>query len=268
MWTDIGLDETIQPLLIFLGIAASYFLLVPLLVLATFKAKAHPTVVMFDAASQQMPESIVDYYEQMNEELIEIGFQPEGAAILPDAFDNVRVLLTMYINEAEGTSAMLNIIWGFAGDAPVEQQKYLEFMTEISGQEIRGLWTNNNPIPGAFADKEDEPQLRFPHIQSVARLHRCHQELVQRHCLEARRTFTLREKYQGDFKRFIAESVLKEDYEREVRRGTLRYDAPSDTFQATFFGAYPITWRSTFPLKHVLAISYKLKGRRLEGELV
>ncbi|WP_339742070.1 hypothetical protein [uncultured Rubinisphaera sp.] len=268
MWTDIGLDETIQPLLIFLGIAASYFLLVPLLVLATFKAKAHPTVVMFDAASQQMPESIVDYYKQMNEELIEIGFQPEGAAILPDAFDNVRVLLTMYINEAEGTSAMLNIIWGFAGDAPVEQQKYLEFMTEISGQEIRGLCTNNNPIPGAFADKEDEPQFRFPHIQSVARLHRCHQELVQRHCLEARRTFTLREKYQGDFKRFIAESVLKEDYEREVRRGTLRYDAPSDTFQATFFGAYPITWRSTFPLKHFLAISYKLKGRRLEGELV
>ncbi len=260
-----GLDNGF--LVTVLSIAAGYMLLVPLLVITTFKAKAHPQVLKFDPEVNRPPESVSDYFDRLDTELIKLGFARDGSVIVPDMIDNVRAVLSLYTHPRNRDQAMVTALWGYAADIPVEQQKYLEFHTQFNGDSPVSFCTNDNGTPGAFPDKPEAPNFRFPHIDSAARLYRCHQELIETRFAHRHKVHRLDDVFQSDIVRFIGEGVLKEEFEKEIPRGYLRYDAEADVFRSTFWGGFPMAWRATFPGKQVIGAWYRLRGYQLENQM-
>lgn len=250
------------------GLAAAYVFLVPLLVIATFKVKAHPQVVPFDPDVNPPPDDVVDFFEEMNDQLLTIGFQRYGAVIVPDLMDNVRTVLSLYVHERNQDLAMVTAIWGFAGDQPAEQAKYVEFMAEFDDPELESITTGNNGQVGAFKERPEAHEYRLPQRNDLEAIYRCHQLLLDREAPAKRKSLKLVEQYDGDVARYIGEAVLNAEFARQVPRGYLSLDQANEQFRATFLGGYRISWRVLPPYKYFYEMSYRSQGKQLEQELL
>lgn len=250
-----------------IGVAA-YFLLPPLLILATQKMAASPELFEYDAQATPPPPAIASYFERNAAGLQACGFRRLSSLALPNAVPNVRAVLELFVNDETLDVAMVTAIFGMAADGPPLQTRYVEFMSEFQAHELRMIQTNNNLEVNAFAELPDMPTFRFPHVSDVPKLYRLHQALVERHAPRAAKKLTVLDDFRGDVIQYLQTKVLRECYQRQVATGYLRYDPDRDCFVPTFFGAYKMTWKVMWPGKPLIQMRFRHEGRRLEEDLL
>ncbi len=251
---------------IFVGIAC-YWLLPPLLILATQKMEASPELVEYDPEETPPPRSVARYFKEEREGLEGCGFRWLSSVLLPNPVPNVRAVLELYAHDRNSDAAMVTAIFGVSDTAPPMQARYVEFIAQFRGHDVTMIQTNDNRDVSAFPDSPDEPTFRFPHVKDVQKLYALHQALVDRHGGGARKYLAVLDEFRGNVAEYLRVRVLREGYERQVRGGMLRYDERRDCFVPTVAGAYRMTWKLLWPVKPLIQSRYWNWGKRLEKEL-
>lgn len=249
------------------GLLAAYFFLIPLLLLATLKMEARPKVVPFDSETKKPPRDIVKYYEDVDRQLKQAGFEQITGVLMPAPLPNVRVILWLYVHQSNRDEAMVTALWGMADGADPLKTRYVEIISEYRDGPLAQVVTNNNEEVGAFPDPPNHLISRFPQLKKIDLLYRYHQMIVRRDGLQSGKVLPLQEHYDGDVSRYLQEKVLGEEYNRQVENGYLRLSPSGRYFKPTFLGVYPMTWKNLFPIKQMIQAGYKRKAKQLEEEL-
>ena len=251
---------------IVVGIAC-YWLLPPLLILATQRMEASPQIVEYDREQTPPPRPVARYFQEKHEGLEACGFRRLSSILLPNPLPNVRAVLELYVHDRNSDAALVTAIFGVSNVAPPMQARYVEFIAQFRGHDVTMIQTNDNREVSAFPDSPGEPTFRFPHVKDVQKLYALHQALVERHGGGARKYLAVLDEFRGDVAEYLQVRVLREAYERQVQNGFLRYDEARDCFVPTFTGAYRMTWKLLFPVKQLIQARYRNEGRRLEQQL-
>lgn len=254
--------------LVVAGLAAAYFLLIPLLVLASQRFRADVNIVAFDPAATPPPPSLVDFFRGTNVALVELGFRRLGSFVLPDAMPNVQGVLQFYVNEDTRDAALVTALYGTAANAPAAiQLRYTEFLSRFSSPDVRIVQTNNTDNIGSFKPLPTDLTFRFPQIEYLVTLYRLHQALVQRHAGGRQKTLRVMEEYRGDAVAYLRDVAFLESYQEQEATGYLRYNAAGECWRPTFKGVYLMTWRELWPIKQFIRAHVRRNARRLERDL-
>jgi len=250
-----------------LGILAAYLFLTPLLILLTLKLDAHPKVVLFDSSEKKPPRDIIKYYENVDRQLVESGFEQLTGVIMPAPLPNVRVILWVYVHHANRDAALVTALWGIADVGEPLKTRYVEILSEYQDGSWEQVLTNNNDEVGAFPDQTAHLISRMPQVKQIDQLYRYHQMIVRREGLQHGKVLTVMDRYEGDVTRYLQEKVLGQEYARQVKSGYLRLTQSGKHYKPTFLGAYPMTWKNLYPMKQMIQSKYLRQGKQLEAEL-
>jgi len=256
-------------LLAALAVAAAYYLLLPLLVLAKQRMRADAELLPFDPATAPMPPPLPQFFQNADAALTGLGFRRLGSYGLPDPLPNVQAVLHLYVHEPQRDAALVSSIYGVAADGSTAvRTHYVEFFSRFSGGDVRAIQTNNSSELGSFPARPHNLTFRFPQVQDLGRLYRLHRALVGRHAPGAQKVLRVLEQYRGDASLYLREAVLRESYQEQETTGYLRYDAAQACWRPTVKGAYLMAWRELWPIKPLRRARVRAKALRLERELL
>ena len=235
-------------LTLLVGIAVFAYLIYPIIIRFSFKAKGRPRFKALEAA--EIPDVLADYIYSTANALREDGFLPEAYLSLPDQVPNVAAFLIMLTNRATGDKAMVTAMMTFQpGKTPQIGTRYVEFSTRfVSGKAVDTL---NSNTAGAFLPVAGETKTRLPQIPDPHTLYQIH-----RHVME---NFASIEP--GDEKTLYPEGgalpyltdVLVKSYEAQMALGLFyRDEVYGETlFRPTWYGAFYMTWATLFPVREI-----------------
>jgi len=266
--------------LILWGLPLLYLFGIPLLILATFRTEAFPTIEPVPA-DEPLPEIVRQRFFEVHESLTRLGFSNEGTFFLPQAVTNVKSLIVVFLNRAEATGAVSAVVYADQNGAWNLQESFTEFCTRFDDDsEIN---TGNQKTLGAFPIPSSYLSTQHPRIQNVEDLFAAHQALKRHHAIRRRPVNRLDEQFEGDVAAYISAGMTAE-FEHAKTRGYLRYirgahdgftaamkDSPyrppvqlnKPQYGATFVGAYLMAWKQLWPMKPFFAYARHRRDRRL-----
>lgn len=254
--------------LIVAGLVAAYFLLVPLLILASQRFRADFDIVPFDPAVNPLPQSLADFFRGTDVALVSSGFRRLGSFVLPNAVANVQGVLQLYANEKTKDVALVTALQGKTANAPGSiEVRYTEFLSQFSSSDVRIVQTNNMDGIGSFKSPPTDLTFRFPHITYLVTLYRLHEALVQRHAHGRQKVLRVMEEYGGDAVAYLRDAAFLEPYQDQAAMGYLRYNAAAEYWRLTVKGAYLATWKELWPIKQIIRAEVRRKGKLLDNEL-
>lgn len=258
------------------GLAALAYLLLPLLIKATFRQKAKPTLVPIDP-SEGMPGDAAKYFYDAHEQMTALGFENLGTYQLPDYLSNVRGLLIGFIHRETRDMALTAALYAKNGDNWKLQARFTEIGTDFA--DASTISTGNLPGPGAFPKKPTDLALILPHLTKLADLYRAHQAILRSHSRGRRSVMKLDDQYGGRIDEYLVDALTSES-ETAAMFGYLKrtpgkasessvisrssatmdpYRPPAVPdvdayFTPTWKGAYLMTWQELFPVKQIRRI--------------
>ncbi|GAA5505145.1 hypothetical protein Rcae01_00586 [Novipirellula caenicola] len=266
--------------LILIGLPLLYLLGTPLLILATFRTEAFPTIEPVPA-DDPLPEVVRQHFFEVHESMTRLGFSNEGTFFLPQAVTNVKSLIVVFLNRAESTGAVSAVVYSDQNGIWNLQERFTEFCTRFDDDsEIN---TGNQKTLGAFPIPPSYLSTQHPRIQSVEDLFAAHQALKRHYALRRRPVNRLDTLFDGDVAAFISAGMTAE-FEHAKACGYLRYiggahdgftaamqDSPyrppaslnRPQYGATFVGAYLMAWKQLWPMKPFFAYARHRRDRRL-----
>ncbi|WP_372722440.1 hypothetical protein [Novipirellula sp.] len=266
--------------LILLGLPLLYLLGTPLLILATFRTEAFPTIEPVPA-EDPLPEVVRQHFFEVHESMTRLGFSNEGTFFLPQAVTNVKSLIVVFLNQAESTGAVSAVVYADHSGTWSLQESFTEFCTRFDDDsEIN---TGNQKTLGAFPIPPSYLSTQHPRIQNVEDLFAAHQALRRQYALRRRPVNRLDTLFKGDVAAFISAGMTAE-FEHAKACGYLRYiggahdgftaamqDSPyrppaqlnRPQYGATFVGAYLMAWKQLWPMKPFFAYARHRHDRRL-----
>ncbi|EMI20181.1 hypothetical protein RMSM_02896, partial [Rhodopirellula maiorica SM1] len=205
--------------LILLGLPLLYFLATPLIILATFRTEAFPTIDPVPP-EDPLPEVVRQRFFEVHESLTGLGFSNEGTFFLPQAVANVKSLIVVFINRAESTAAVSAVMFTELNGSWSVQEGFTEFCTRFDdGSEIN---TGNQKTLGAFPVPANCMSTQHPPIQNVADLFAAHQAIRRHYALRRRPQNRLDDQFNGDVAAYISAGMTAE-FEYAKKCGYLRY---------------------------------------------
>lgn len=229
---------------------------------------AEPRLALFDPAVTPPPRELADLFDETDADLTELGFRCLAGVVMPDPLPNVKSIVQLFANESTRDAAMVAAIFAAVpGQQQTLQTFYVEFLTRFDSGQVSLVQTNNSQELGSFPELPGEHTVKFPHIEDTARLYRLHQAAVQRFQPTGRRIVRVLDEFHGDVLAYLREAVFRDEYEKAVGIGYLRYDASGRCFRATIRGAYLMTWKELWPIKPIRRALVRRNARRLEAEL-
>jgi hypothetical protein len=238
-----------------------YVFALPLLIWATFKHEANPTLQTVDPDELPLPAVVQQHFDAAHPALEEAGFAPEGTLLLPQNMPNVRCLLRMYVNRAAKQSAMVTSIFGLIGEQGCSHVKYVEFCTRyMDGSEINT--SNASTGGGAFPPNPTSQMVHIPWIENVGQLYRIHQLLAAFKPPSAQRVVRLESTYDGNLPVYVA-GCMRDELEYARQTGYLRLTSGGDEYRATFKGAYLMTWKQLPPFKSLVMYARRKRAENL-----
>ena len=255
------------PVWIVLGLAAAFYFLLPLVILATFRFNDDADVVPWDPLETPPPDPIARYLRETEEMLIDAGFRCIGGFVLPNSTPNAKAVLRAYVHDENRDTAMVNVVFAMVAGRPTVRASFAEFESEFTTGNVRSIETNNNSVLSPFPVLFDRRKARFPYIRDLGYLYQLHQALVMQHAPGERKALRLVEESPDDASAFIREVVVRETLRRQETTGYLRYSAAQKCWRATILGAYLMTWKQLWPINWLRQISVRRTAHQLENEL-
>jgi hypothetical protein len=176
-------------------------------------------------------------------------------------------VLELYVHDEDREAALVSAIYGITAQERPLEMRYVEFMAQFAGGDVRVVQTNNTSEVGSFPPLPQDLTFRFPHVADLDRLYRLHRALVRRHAGRQRRGLRVVEDFGGDATAYFREVVFRKAFQDQESTGYLRYNAVQDCWQPTLKGAYLMTWRELWPIKPMIRARVRRRGLRLEREL-
>jgi hypothetical protein len=254
-------------LLIVLGLAAAFYLAIPLAIWKTMRLEATPTIVRIDPAELPLPTEVQQHLDAVDAELRSLGFQGRATLLLPSTTPNVIAMLRVFVNPAQKYSAMANSMIARVKNENGEQvrhQPYVEFTTRYHDGQVFN--THNSAAAGSFPPAPQTRTTRVPWIEDVATICRIHDAITMAKSGGARKVLRLDESFGGDEITFL-QACMKEEFQNATNAGYLWLRRGGTAYLATLRGAYLMTWKELPPIKQWRAWRARAQTERLLREV-
>jgi hypothetical protein len=191
-----------------------------------------------------------------------LGFSLVVHVYLPEQVPNVVAILALLENRQANDLAMV-VTMHARSEGPVGPETlkthYVEFGSElVNGSEVA---TNNSSELPAFAPPPERIVLQMPQLEDLARLYRCHELSIDEFGRAARKPLppsdSLLEALRADMIR---------ELESQVGTGCLYRDTATNTYRATWAGAFVMTWKQLWPVSAVRRFRRRRRAETLLAE--
>ena len=244
------------------GMVAFYFLATPLIIMASMKIKAAPTIERMDPA--QWPPAVAEEMRRHEHDLYNMGFEISERFSMVGAASNVATLLTMFIDRKSGDKAMLTAMWGQANGVWKLTTIYLEFSTRF--RDGRCFDTMNSKQPtGTFVQGPQEVKTQVPQVKDARELYRVHLYIMRKNGA----TGGAAEKMTyppGGAENYL-KRIWRESHDEQVGFGRLNYNKTKELYTPTLPGAYLMTWRLLWPMSQIIRAKMNKKAAVIVAEM-
>jgi hypothetical protein len=252
-------------LFVLLGLAAFFYGIAPLILLAQQKFEARPRMVRFDLRDYEWPAEIERLFTEATAALRQEGFDIAECVFLPTAVPNVKTAVVLLVNREESDSAIVTAMYAQPVTATSLRTLYVEFSTRSDDDAV--FDTNNSSQLGAFPQRERTDLYQFVRVADARMLYRLHAAILQRHgCIRSRRILRLDHQYRSDAVAWLQDSMI-EEFEAAAQAGYLRLTDDRQFYRPTLKGAYLIVWKELWPWKMVRRIRRDQKAQALLADL-
>ena len=132
------LAPSMQIGLILLVLVACAYLLLPLVIKATQKFRADPSLDIFDPEITPIPQAAVEFFESTAREMEQVGFSIVEYVLVPDMVPDVISVVMLFENPMEQDQAIAAVILGFT-----EQEDAKKIFPGFFG---RGSFCDSDPM--------------------------------------------------------------------------------------------------------------------------
>ena len=227
-------------LIVIILFAAAPYVLGPVLVYRRQRQNPRPSLVPFDAAQHQLPQTLAAAMQQNAASLEQSGFTKVADLFRIDRSTRMRVILL------DTPGGDLGLVLGVLPIVRPERGVCtVELVARFEGD--RSLTVQNTPIPGAFARVPGRDKERFRSVRDPARLYRIYQALLVRRYGATRRAPP---DHREDPAGFLAAAMARE-LRQQVDTGYFRLDSTADTYRPTWKGAWLMCWKLMQPFRDV-----------------
>jgi len=227
---------------------ACYLLVVPLLILATFRHDAEPALEYVDDDTP-LPADVDQHFFEVEDALESLGFKIDDMMYLPRQTDNVRVILQLFIHHKDRTAAMGVTMFTLVNGVWSVGNQYVEFTTRHhNGFTVN---TSNSSEIGAFPPSETTITSWLSCLDDIPQLYSAHCAISDLHVTHKSRVLRLESDFNGDAALYIA-ACMKEEFQHAEEIGYLRLTSDTIAYRATFIGAYKMTWKQLPPFKGMI----------------
>lgn len=227
----------------FLTMAAGYFLLLPLVILATNKVRA--VIEPVEIPPQDFPASIAAVFETQARALEQIGYQRMAYFRIPTTASGVSARIESYcvmmLNRATGDRAMIAAVANVVSGTANVTTQYVELSTRYSNGRMFDT-LNASSLPG-FAANPLETKTRVPSVTDPRVLHSLHRFVIARDAITARPVTYDQSTVAEHLKAEHMDSLME-----QVRAGRFYLNKARDTFRPTLKGAYLMSWGQMWPI--------------------
>lgn len=212
---------------------------------------------------EELPPEVSELLGRTAASLDILGFNPAACFGLVQEF--AGTVMELYLNRSAGDMAKAVTPYQRAGDGykPLLASSYVEFCTEFPDPlEIN---TNNLGMPSPFPSTvipEHVKIVRIPDVDDLADLYRIHRALVDH--LAPGREGTL--PAPGNENEYFSTNFDKTTA-RLAEVGYMYVDPVAEVYRPTWKGAFPMTWRSVWPVTRILKACMKKEAERILIEL-
>jgi len=260
--------ETIQSwgpgiLITILGFSAVYFLGVPLLIWSTFRMSAEPDPVVIDPEETRLPRHVFNQFEDADEDLGDLGFEPLEILSLPQQMDNVMAILKVYEHRKRQDYAMAVTMFSLEADRWQTAKSYVEFDTKFENG--ISFSTSNSTEITAFLPRENSNPVYIHWIQDLADLYQIHCGILDTKAPRKPKASELDTLCGGDVAEFVAIGIVGE-LESARKDGYLQLDLDEENYTATGKGAYLMTWSQLPPMKWFVRKKFDRRARTVLRE--
>ncbi len=234
----IGLVEFLLILVIL--VAATPYVLGPVVVHRRQRQSSRPTFLPFDSATHPLTPHLADTMRQNVASLERVGFQVVADLFRSDTATRMRVALMDMGGED------LALVVGISpAQKPDRGVCAVEIVARFEGN--RSLSVGNTPIPGALAPVAGRDKARFRAVRDPARLYRIFQALVARRYGALRRAPPDHRSYPAAF----LGAAMGRELREQLDTGYLWLDAAADAYRPTWKGAWLMCWKLLQPFRDI-----------------
>ena len=232
---------------------ASQFVMAPIVLYFYNKQSANPGFTTFDLLNPplQLPPS----YMQSLSTLEALGFQPVAHLFAGALATNLRVVLTLYVNQMEREIATVVHMLGEVPPLTRVPRTYTEFCTQFDdGHEVN---TSNSNEPPLFAIAPEKQIFHLPHLTNLHHLYEVHRALTGPRLGANKRLARPGEE--------VDELIdgMKQDLAREAAFGRMALDPSGEWYRLTMRGAIHNTLMLIWPIGTLRRILQRRRGVRL-----
>lgn len=258
----------------------AYLLGTPLLIYATFRTEAFPTIQPVEPHAE-IPDLVRSHFYQAHESLTQLGFTNEGMYYLPQAVTNVQGFVAVFIDRVNQIGVISAVVIANANNISSIQEKFVEFGTRfVDDSEIN---TSNQRTLGAFPVREGFITTVHPRLQDIGQLHAAHLAMRNRYDRGRRPTLRMIDKFHGDIAAAISSNIT-EEFEFARTAGYLKYiggdpenfsvamsqspyrppgSIELPQYAPTLYGAYLMTWKQLWPIKPICTFLRRRRDNKL-----
>ena len=245
------------------GLCVLYFFGPPLITYFTFRVETEPTFESV-ASRADLPEAVQLQFQQADEDMEEIGFQPMETLFLPKLIGNVRSAMAFYLQPEREDFAISVASYVRQEDRWKLHSQYTEFSTRTA--DGRNFGSRNLMGVGAFPVPDHVTNIFLPGDTTVAKLYACHEGLTAGAGIHARSPLFF-EQYAGVASAYLAHCMREElSYALDcgylkIKSGSKAGDDPnpfkpladdsSEYYVPTLKGALLMTWNELWPVKQL-----------------
>lgn len=237
---------------------AAQFLVVPIAVYFYNKQSANPQFTTFDLEAPPLP--LPPSYMQTLPMLESLGFQAVAHLFSGELGTNVRVVLTLYVNQmARESAAVVHIL----AEVPALSRvlsTYTEFSTDFDdGHEVN---TTNSSQPTLFVAVPEKQRFCLPHLTNLQHLYEVHRAMTYRRFGASRRL-----PLPGQEVNELTDA-MKRALAREEAFGRLALDASGEWYRPTMRGAIYSTLMLIWPVGTLRRMLQRRRGVQLATEVL
>jgi hypothetical protein len=230
---------------ILIAIPIFFYVGVPLIIKATLKMNARPTIQPL--TPKYAPDYVKEYFEQVGPKLVSMGFESEACFTIEGAVPNVTSHVSLGVNRKTGQAVTAVVmITQPQGDKPPVIKTHTEFLTRLAtGQSVT---TSNAVDLGAFKPIKGIETLSAPQVQEPGQLYQLHQWRESKLLDASAERFV---PAQGATMNWFADGY-EESIARQVKTGYVQADPSEPTiYSPTVQGAFAMTWAQLPPMKQM-----------------
>lgn len=261
------IESLVRTVLLFLGVVAAYFFIVPVLIGSTLKFKVEPSVISCEFTDT--PKAVQSFLNDAENELERAGFERLGTFVIDDYVPNAIMILAVYRHEQTAdlacsafTTPRGNSMEGKLVNTLVEIQR--EFRI---GDLVYTISTCNSDDLGIFRVEPYSAWFRMTSCASLGELYKLHLAITDdligpRRCVES-----LADEFNNDCVRYLSEGVLDKTSACNAAYGLLALNANRDRYVPSFVGMFLLVWGELPPIKKIRKWRVRRCGRAIQSKL-